>query len=83
MQPDIHLNYLAILAAMAANIAIGFAWYGPLFGRAWITASTRRSSPGSDSTYPSSSPAWRGRTSPGSSSASTPATTSRLCWRRG
>ena len=36
MQPDIHLNYLAILAAMLANIAIGFGWYGPLFGKAWM-----------------------------------------------
>jgi uncharacterized protein DUF1761 len=36
MQPDIHLNYLAIVAAMAANIVIGFLWYGPVLGKAWI-----------------------------------------------
>jgi hypothetical protein len=35
MQPDIHLNYLAILLAIVAYIAIGFLWYGPLFGKAW------------------------------------------------
>ena len=36
MQPDIHLNYLAIVAAMVANIVIGFLWYGPLFGKSWM-----------------------------------------------
>src|SRR5258708_12494050 len=36
MQPDIHLNYWAILAAVAASIALGFLWYGPIFGKAWI-----------------------------------------------
>ncbi|EQA44845.1 PF08570 family protein [Leptospira broomii serovar Hurstbridge str. 5399] len=35
MQPEIHLNYLAILAGVLSNIAIGFLWYGPLFGKAW------------------------------------------------
>jgi hypothetical protein len=34
MQPDIHLNYLAILAAVVAYVAIGSMWYGPLFGKA-------------------------------------------------
>ena len=36
MQPDIHRHCWAILAAMTANIAIGFLWYGPLFGKAWM-----------------------------------------------
>lgn len=36
MQPDIHLNYWAILAATAASVVIGFLWYGPLFSKAWI-----------------------------------------------
>lgn len=36
MQPAIHLNWLAIGAAVIANIVIGFLWYGPLFGKAWM-----------------------------------------------
>jgi hypothetical protein len=35
MQPDLHLSYLAILAAIAAKAVLGALWYGPLFGRAW------------------------------------------------
>ena len=29
------VNYLAILACGIANMAIGFLWYGPLFGKPW------------------------------------------------
>lgn len=36
MQPAIHLNWLAIGAAVIANIVIGFLWYGPLLGKAWM-----------------------------------------------
>ena len=36
MHPEIHSNYFAVLAAMAANIVIGFLWYGPIFGKAWM-----------------------------------------------
>ncbi len=36
MQPEIHLNWLAILAAVIANIALGFMWYGPLLGKVWM-----------------------------------------------
>ncbi len=36
MQPEIHLNYAAILVAVISNFAIGGLWYGPLFGKAWI-----------------------------------------------
>ena len=32
----IHLNALAIAAAVLSSIAIGFVWYGPLFGNAWM-----------------------------------------------
>ena len=33
---DIHINYLAVLAAGVANIVIGGLWYSPLlFGKAW------------------------------------------------
>jgi uncharacterized protein DUF1761 len=35
MQPEIHVNYLAIVAAIAANMVIGFLWYGPVFGSPW------------------------------------------------
>ena len=34
--PPIHLNGLAIAAAAASTIVIGFLWYGPLFGTAWM-----------------------------------------------
>jgi len=37
MQPDIHLNGFAILTALAADMALGFLWFGPLFGKAWAT----------------------------------------------
>ena len=36
MQPVMQLNYWAVLAAMAAVIAIGFLWYGPILGKAWM-----------------------------------------------
>ena len=36
MQTVIHLNWLAIAAAAASNIIVGFFWYGPLLGRAWL-----------------------------------------------
>ncbi len=32
----IYLNGLAIAAAAASTIVIGFVWYGPLFGTAWM-----------------------------------------------
>jgi hypothetical protein len=34
--PPIYLNGLAIAAAAASTIVIGFLWYGPLFGAAWM-----------------------------------------------
>src|SRR2546426_12141104 len=36
MQPDIHLNYWAILVAVAATMVLGFLWYGPILGKAWM-----------------------------------------------
>jgi len=30
------LNWLAVIAAGAAHIVIGFLWYGPLLGAAWM-----------------------------------------------
>ncbi|MFZ2886426.1 MAG: DUF1761 domain-containing protein [Minisyncoccia bacterium] len=32
---DIPVNYLAVLVAAVANMVVGFAWYGPLFGKTW------------------------------------------------
>lgn len=29
------LNYIAILIAVIAQFAVGFVWYGPLFGKLW------------------------------------------------
>lgn len=29
------LNFLAIFLAVAAQFAVGFIWYGPLFGKIW------------------------------------------------
>ncbi len=29
-------NYLAILAAGISNMVLGFLWYGPIFGKAWM-----------------------------------------------
>ncbi|OGG50557.1 hypothetical protein A2763_04305 [Candidatus Kaiserbacteria bacterium RIFCSPHIGHO2_01_FULL_54_36] len=31
------VNYLAVLACAIASMAIGFLWYGPLFGKTWST----------------------------------------------
>ncbi len=36
MQPVMQLNYWAIFASMAAAIVIGFLWYGPILGKAWM-----------------------------------------------
>jgi len=30
-----HLNYLAVLVATAVQFALGFVWYGPIFGNLW------------------------------------------------
>jgi hypothetical protein len=38
MQPNLHLNPMAIVAALIASFVIGSIWYGPLFGRAWAKA---------------------------------------------
>ena len=32
-----HLNWLAIFVSALAGFAIGGLWYGPLFGKAWMT----------------------------------------------
>lgn len=35
--PEISINYLAVILAAVANMAVGMIWYGPLFGRQWMT----------------------------------------------
>ena len=35
----IPINYLAVLAAAVANMALGALWFGPIFGKAWVKAS--------------------------------------------
>lgn len=32
------VNWLAVIAAAAAGFFIGGVWYGPIFGKAWMTA---------------------------------------------
>ncbi len=32
---EMHVNWMAILAAVVANFVLGFIWYTPLFGKAW------------------------------------------------
>lgn len=40
---DIPINYIAVLGGAIASIAIGFLWYGPLFGKKWVELSGRTS----------------------------------------
>ena len=35
MEPNIHINMLAVVIAVAANFILGWVWYGPVFGKAW------------------------------------------------
>ncbi|HKC14956.1 MAG TPA: DUF1761 domain-containing protein [Patescibacteria group bacterium] len=34
--PAVTVNYTAVLAAAVAAMAVGYIWYGPLFGKTWI-----------------------------------------------
>jgi hypothetical protein len=36
MSAMIPINYWAVLAAALFTIALGFLWYGPLFGKSWM-----------------------------------------------
>jgi len=38
MLPPVHINWLAVLGATAANMAVGGLWYGPLLGKKWMKA---------------------------------------------
>jgi len=35
MQPQIHLNWLAIVVSVVVAFLVGGLWYGPLFGKVW------------------------------------------------
>ena len=35
MVPAVSINYLAVFVATVAAMALGFLWYGPLFGSQW------------------------------------------------
>jgi hypothetical protein len=35
MQPEIVVNYLAVLACVVGAMPVGFLWFGPVFGKAW------------------------------------------------
>jgi hypothetical protein len=35
MYPQLHINYVAVIAAVAASFVFGWLWYGPLFGKQW------------------------------------------------
>lgn len=39
MQFDVSVNFLAVLVSVIASMVIGSIWYGPLFGKTFITAS--------------------------------------------
>ena len=86
MQPEIHINYLAVVAAMLAQMFLGFLWYGPLFGKPW--AKEMKMPPDFKPTPAQlakacSSTAWPGKTAPGSCFSSTPPIISWPCRRWG
>jgi Protein of unknown function (DUF1761) len=35
VEPNIHLNPLAIITAIIVSMVIDFLWYGPIFGKIW------------------------------------------------
>lgn len=35
---EVDINYLAVLAATASSVVLGFLWFGPLFGKQWMRA---------------------------------------------
>jgi hypothetical protein len=34
--PEVNINWLAIILAVVSAMAIGYAWYGPIFGKKWM-----------------------------------------------
>lgn len=39
--PQFDINYVAVLVAALVNMGLGYAWYGPLFGKAWMKLTGR------------------------------------------
>ena len=37
--PQVPINYVAVLVSAIASMALGFVWYGPLFGKQWMALS--------------------------------------------
>ncbi len=37
MNIAVNINYWAVLVCAVASMAVGFLWYGPLFGKMWIS----------------------------------------------
>ena len=35
MQPEININYFAVILCVVVGMPVGFLWFGPLFGKAW------------------------------------------------
>lgn len=35
------INYIAVVVAALVNMAVGYAWYGPLFGKTWMKLTDR------------------------------------------
>lgn len=33
---EMNINFTAVLVAVVANFILGFLWYTPLFGKAWV-----------------------------------------------
>jgi len=38
----VEINYLTVFVAAIVNMAIGFIWYGPAFGKAWLQLMGKR-----------------------------------------
>jgi len=36
------INWLALIAAGVASMIVGYIWYGPLFGKAWMKLSSKK-----------------------------------------
>ena len=36
MQPEINVNFATIIVCVVAAMPVGFLWFGPLFGKAWV-----------------------------------------------
>jgi len=34
---DVPINYIAVVVAAVVNMVLGFVWFGPLFGKQWMT----------------------------------------------